>query len=154
LRDAGRRLLTPGRRAIAVSVVVLAVVLSPLVRDPRHDGYPLSTYPMFATPRDTRMSISFAVGETADGAHRTLTPMMIGTPEVLQAAATIARAVGRGGGETAALCERIAAAVAGDGDFEDVAGIAIVTGEEDAIAYFTDGTRGPERVRARCRVVR
>jgi putative ABC transport system permease protein len=39
--------------AAVVSIVLLGATLSPLVRDPGDDGFPLSTYPMFATPRPT-----------------------------------------------------------------------------------------------------
>jgi len=139
---------------LAASAVLVAAVLSPLARDPRRDGFPLSTYPMFATPRDTRMSISFAYGETATGAHRAIDPVALGTREVLQAATTIARAVGRGSAETMALCRQIAVAVGDDTAMADVVAVAIVTGDEDAVAYLADGTLGPERLRARCAVER
>jgi hypothetical protein len=132
----------------------VAAVLSPLARDPHRDGFPLSTYPMFATPRDTRMSISFAYGETAAGERRAIGPDALGTREVLQAAATIARAVDRGRAEAMALCRQIAGAVSADVEMADVVGVAIVTGDEDAVAYLADGTLGPERVRARCAVER
>jgi hypothetical protein len=140
--------------ALAASAVLIAAVVSPLTRDPHRDGFPLSTYPMFATPRDTRMSISFAYGETSNGARRAIDAAALGTREVLQAAATIARAVGRGNADAMALCRQIAAATAEDVEMSDVIGIAIVTGDEDAVGYLANGTLGPERLRARCAVER
>jgi hypothetical protein len=140
--------------ALVTSVVLVAAVLSPLARDPRRDGFPLSTYPMFAAPRDTRMTLSFAYGVTAAGDRRLLEPAVVGTREVLQAAMTIAQAVGRGAADAAELCRHIATAVADDPQRADVVEVRVVTGDEDAVAYLADGSFGPERLRARCAVER
>nr|HEX4319209.1 hypothetical protein [Kofleriaceae bacterium] len=139
--------------AVVVSVVIVAAALSPVVRDPHDDGFPLSTYPMFATPRDTHLSISFAYGRASDGERVTLDSGVVGTGEVLQALTTIGRAGARGRGDTEALCKRIAGEVSQAARFHGVAEVVIATGDEDAIAYLRDGTRGPERVRARCKVL-
>lgn len=64
-------------RATVFSAAVLAAVLSPLLqyRRPlpeRVDGFPLSWYPMFSAKRRRRMSITHAVGVTADGSRQVL----------------------------------------------------------------------------------
>ena len=66
-------------------------------RDPRDDAFPLSTYPMFAEPRPTTLTMDYALGETAAGERRTLSPRLVGTGEVLQAYARFERAVARAG---------------------------------------------------------
>lgn len=140
--------------AIVVSVVLIGLVVSPIARNPLDDGFPLSTYPMFAQPRQTRQRIDYAFGETATGERRQLTPMLVGSREVLQAVALIARAVGQGKAGTEPLCARIAKAVGGDPDFADVAVVKIVTGTHDAIDYLVHDKPGVETLRARCLVPR
>jgi len=136
-----------------VSLALVGAALWPVVRDPRDDGFPLSTYPMFATARPTTLVMSYPLGETPHGTV-ILTPFLIGSPEVLQARAIVERAVAQGARATAALCRYIADRVARDEDFHDVTGIRIVTGTHDAIEYLTRGARGPERLIARCEVAR
>jgi hypothetical protein len=64
-------------RAAVFSAALLAAVLSPLLqyRRPlaeRVDGFPLSWYPMFSAKRRRRMSVTHAVGVTADGSRHFL----------------------------------------------------------------------------------
>lgn len=142
--------------AAAVSIALLALVLSPILRDPMDDGFPLSTYPMFAMRRPTQLTLDYAYGETAAGERRTLSASLLGTGEVLQAVMMYARAVTAGKSATQPLCARIAAAIA-TADDERYAGVVlvrIVTGTHDAVAYLVDGTRGSEVERERCRVMR
>lgn len=144
-----------GRAAVVVvSIALLGATLEPLLRDPRDDGFPLSTYPMFATKRPTALTMSYPVGLTAAGARRALSPAVIGSAEVLQARAIMERAVARGPAEQASLCERLAAAVARRSRFADVTEVAIVTGSHDAVAFLVDGVRGREVERVRCPVTR
>jgi hypothetical protein len=140
--------------AAAVSIALIAIVVSPVVRRPQDDDFPLSTYPMFATPRPTKMSLDYAIGETTAGERRTLSPSLLGTGEVLQAFMMLARAVHQGAAGTQPLCARIAAAVASDPDYADVATVRIVTGTHDAVDYLVRGQRGREIERTRCAVVR
>lgn len=140
--------------AAAVSLALIAVTLWPLLDDPRRDGFPLSTYPMFATKRPTQQTYRYALGETAVGARRTLQPAKVGTGEVLQAIRVIDRAVAGGKAETARLCEAIAARVAADDDFDDVAAIRIVTGTHDAVEYLVRDVIGRETELFRCMVMR
>ena len=145
------------RARVAAAVVSLALIgatLEPLVRDPYDDGFPLSTYPMFATKRPTVQTFKYALGLTRDGRRRTLTPSLVGSSEVLQALRVIEGAVSRGRGETTSLCNAIAARVATDDDFADVVMIRIVTGTHDAVEYLARDKIGTESELVRCEVVR
>ncbi|HEY5951254.1 MAG TPA: hypothetical protein VIV40_37435 [Kofleriaceae bacterium] len=140
--------------AAAVSLALIGVVLWPLLRDPVDDGFPLSTYPMFATKRPTQQTFRYALGETAVGERRTLSPGLVGTGEVLQAIQVIDRAVVSGQGEIAKLCTVIAARVAADDDYRDVVAIRIVTGTHDAVEYLARDVVGRETQLERCTVTR
>jgi hypothetical protein len=136
-----------------VSIGLVAAALWPVVRNPRDDGFPLSTYPMFATARPTTLVMSYPLGETAEGTV-SLRPRLIGSPEVLQARAIVERAVAKGRTALAALCARIAERVATDDGFRGVTAIRIVSGTHDAIEFLTRDQRGPERLLVRCEVRR
>ncbi|HTL32324.1 MAG TPA: hypothetical protein VL326_04335 [Kofleriaceae bacterium] len=137
-----------------VSLALIAATLEPLVRRPYDDGFPLSTYPMFATKRDTVQTFHYALGLTRDGKRRTLSPALIGSGEVLQALRVIERAMAGGQPGAMALCETIAKRVAGDDDFADVDTIRIVTGTHDAVRYLSNDEIGTEIERVRCEVKR
>ena len=123
--------------AAVVSVALVGATLEPLVRSPLDDGFPLSTYPMFAVPRESHVTLSYAYGTTGSGERRTLSPEALGTREVLQALVTIELAVDRGPSATLTLCGDIALRVRGT----DLATVHIATATFDALAYFTDGAR-------------
>ena len=144
------------RRAVAavISIGLIGAVLEPLVRAPDDDGFPLSTFPMFAVPRPAQLTMSYALGVAGDGRTRTLSPAQLGTGEVLQAFARLARALEAGPDACAALCATIAARVARDPALADVVEIRLVTATHDAVAYFTRGARAAEATRARCDVLR
>ncbi len=87
--------------------IAAAVILSPLLREPRDDTYPLSTYPMFATDRGAIMSIDTAVTIDPTGGTDHLSPKQIsGTDEIVSAAVVVSRAVRNGDAEL--LCIDIA----------------------------------------------
>lgn len=130
----------------AAGLALLVAVALPLVRDPRNDAFPLSTYPMFAEPRTTRLTMDYALGETAAGERRTLSPRLVGTGEVMQAYVRFDRAVHTG--QAGALCAEIAARLHGT----DIAWVRIVTGQHDAVDYLVHHIVGPEQDRARCKV--
>lgn len=138
--------------AAVVSLVLVGAALEPLVRSPRDDGFPLSTYPMFAEPRDPRVTMSYAYGVTADGERRTLSTDAFGTREVMQAFATLQFAASRGPWAALHLCGDIALRVRGT----DLAEIRVVTATFDAVAYFTEDRRtgDDELEHARCQVPR
>lgn len=140
--------------AACVSVALLGATLSPLVRDPRDDGFPLSTYPMFARKRLTTLSMHYALGEGAGGERIVLAPRVVGTGEVLQAMRVIHRAATGGRHAVARLCTDIAARVARDPEFAHVTAVRIVTGTHDAVDYLARDEIGREHERTRCEVVR
>jgi hypothetical protein len=136
--------------AYALAIVAVGVVASPaLVAKPR-DGYPLSTYPMFAEDRGRIATVEQAVGITKTGARIPLQPKYFGTDEVLQAKTKLERATRRG--TSPALCDEVQKRVAADRD--DVVEVVIRTITVDAIDYFSDADRATqsERVYARCKV--
>jgi hypothetical protein len=139
--------------AAVVSIVLIGATLWPLHRRPADDGFPLSTYPMFAWKRPTQLRMSYALGESPAG-RRYLSPRVVGSGEVLQARATIERAVGRGGRTLAELCQAIARNVGASPAFADVTAIRIVTGTHDAVDFLVRDLLGPEVERVRCEVRR
>jgi hypothetical protein len=136
------------------SIALIAATLSPLLREPSDDGFPLSTYPMFATRRLTTLTMHYALGEGAAGGRIILGPELVGTGEVLQAMRVVDRAVAGGTPAMGKLCEAIAARVAADPDYAAVTGVRIVTGTHDAVEYLSRDHVGRELERARCTVVR
>jgi hypothetical protein len=144
----------PQHVAIAISVALVGATLSALLRDPLDDGFPLSTYPMFAQPRTTRYTEDYALGVDRKGVTSPLPVKTSGSSEVLQAAAIYEDAVHGGGKQLGPLCNAVALRVAADPDLDDVVAVRIVEGTHDVLALLGDGTRGPERMRWGCAVVR
>lgn len=128
---------------VGLAATLIAAVASPLVRDPYDDSFPLSTYPMFAQKRGTRIELDYAVGVTASGATELLASEVVGTGEVLQAAAIYEDAVHRGPVALGPLCRSILARV-------PYPTVRIVSGHHDAIQLLTTGVRGPESIRWGC----
>ncbi|MGH9228089.1 MAG: hypothetical protein ACRD07_05035 [Acidimicrobiales bacterium] len=131
--------------ALFVSGVTVAAVAVPGVRllasPDAPDGFPLSTYPMFAHDPGRVAVLPTAVVITPSGDVERLSPETIaGTDQVIQAATTVRRAIDRGGAASVALCRDIAARVEGAGT------VAVVVEEHDAIAWSA-GEREPRRRR-------
>jgi len=139
--------------AALVSIVLIGATLSVIRRDPDDDGFPLSTYPMFAHDRGRELGMAYALGITTTGQRRYLTPRIVGSGEVLQAMRILEHAL-RDRRELDALCTRIAARVRDDEDYRDVVTIKIVHGTHDVVDFMVRDQRGPERERARCVVPR
>lgn len=138
-----------------VSVLALVAVAEPVVRDPKQakeDGFPLSTYPMFATKRKLTQTFTYAIAWTADGERRRVRPRHVANAEVMQAVMTFGRA--QHGKRLPALCTSIAGRVAADAALRDVARIEIVRGTHDALAFLLRDERGPEKKLAECAVTR
>ena len=145
------------RLAALASLALLGAALAPVVRSPDDDGFPLSTYPMFAAPRPRELTMASARGVTRDGRPRSLSPGQLGTGEVMQAFTTLQRAAAAGAASCAALCAAIAARVAGDAELADVAAVELILGRYDAVAVVAAGHVGTEErpaVLARCAVTR
>lgn len=120
------------------------VVLSPMLREPTNDTYPLSTYPMFAFDRGAEHAIGTAVEIGADGAAVRLSPKLIaGTDEVILASVTVKRSIASG--EADQLCEEIAERL-GPGRTVEVRVETV-----DVVAFITDDSEPATiELRARC----
>ena len=144
------------RRAVyAFSALMIALVLSPALRDPPADSFPLSDYPMFSHGRPTPdMEITHALGVRADGTRVPLPPMVAAANrEVLQAMMTIHAAVF--GPDRQAFCEEVATRVAAAEELRDVVSVELATSAFDAVRYFEESPRPlARRVHARCEVPR
>lgn len=134
-------------------VLVALVVAWPALRRPPTDGFPLSTYPMFASDRGPVSVVATAVGRTADGARLRLSPeLLAGSDEPMLAISTARRAVGAG--DEVAWCAEVALRVsrsAGGGD--RIAEVEVVVETHDAVAHLVDDAPPLDvEVRAACPV--
>jgi len=132
-------------RAGLISIALIGATLSPMARDPADDGFPLSTYPMFASPRDTVQTLNYAIGETAQGERRAIEPRWVGSRQVLQAQAVIERAVLGGRPALIALCRAVIQRAPAE-----IALVRIVHGTHDAVAFLLDHHVGRELEYVRC----
>ena len=142
------------RRLLAAlfSIAFLAVVAWPLLGSPRDDSFPLSTYPMFATFRPTKLTLGYPIGVTKNGERRYLKPAMLGSGEILQAMNVFAKARNRG--ELPSLCKTVAERVAKRTRFNDVVEIRMMQGTHDAVEFLVRDKMGTERELAKCPVLR
>jgi hypothetical protein len=131
---------------------LVGLVAAPVFRAPADDSYPLSTYPMFAFERD-RPRLYFAEGRSATGARQRVPPEMVANAEVMQAAATVRRAVAAGPARSEALCRRLAHRLA-DSDVQPaIEAVELVSAEFDPVAYFVQRPEPLNRiVHCRCTV--
>ena len=148
---------SPKERAHAyvVSLLALGLVLSPLLRHPDEDSFPLSTFPMFSHERPRRMTLTHAVAMDAQGERTPLPPhVSADTSEPLQSMRTLELAIDAG--RTPALCEQIAARVAARPELTHAQRVEVETIAFDAVAYFDEARPPPyiRRVHARCPVPR
>ena len=135
---------------VVLSVGLAAAVMSPLLRSPPRDSFPLSSYPMFSRRIEAVNGVSTIVGLTGDGSRKTLSPLVIsGSDEVTQALVDVGLAVNTGDTATASLCEAAAARVTD----EDVVTLEVITERYDAVEFFS-GAKAPlaTSVHATCRV--
>lgn len=138
-----------------LTIGVVLVMLSPVLRRPPVDGFPLSTYPMFSSPREATSTIHTLLGVTRSGEREVLSPMLLGGDRWTNLALESVAAAVRGGGKSMReLCETVAERVAADHDRAGrYAEIVFVTEIYDAPAYFV-GQTDPRsvKVRATCPV--
>jgi hypothetical protein len=146
--------------AYALSALSLGAVLYPLLLDPQnsdHDGFPLSTYPMFSYDKPRTATVTSAVALGPDGSERAVPPEFVATSETMQALRTIAKSVRAGRKQSRQLCESIAAHVADSTapEFAQARHVALITVTVDSIRYLA-GDRTPLRRKqhVRCRVPR
>ena len=143
--------------AYATSALLLGATLYPAFLPPHDDGFPLSTYPMFATEKPERVAVMSALVQGDGGWSRALSPGYIANAEAMQALQTLKKSVAAGRRSARALCEQIALRVAQRAEPE-LAGarhVAIVTQEHEAIAYLRGDAEPLSRtVHVRCAVPR
>ena len=101
---------------VAATVAVLVPGVRMLIEGPdTPDGFPLSTYPMFARDRGRIVEVPTVVA-VRDGEVERLTPSTIaGTDQVIEASVVVGDAVRAGPAAAAALCEEVLERV-GDAD--------------------------------------
>ena len=137
------------RRAALLGALALAVGWPALQPHPA-DGFPVSSYPMFASDRGRVVVLATAVGRAASGGERRLGPGAIGGGDEVMLAAEAARlAVAGGPGEARRFCAEVAERVAE----EDVVAVEVRTEVRDAVAD-PDAGDPPQavQVHARCEV--
>lgn len=131
---------------------LVAATALPLARSPHDDGFPFSTYPMFATPRD-KPSLLVAEGIKEDGERVALPPRLVANGSVMQAMYTLHQAQSQGPDALRELCRVIAVRVRKSPPHAGVRRVQIVSSRFDPIAYFEHGPQPEERaVLQRCRV--
>ncbi|MDB4976031.1 MAG: hypothetical protein JWN48_4372 [Myxococcaceae bacterium] len=140
--------------AYGVGLGFLALVAAPGFGSPDDDSYPLSTYPMFARARG-KPWLDFVEGLDAKGEAVHLEPRLVASDEVMQAAASVRRAVAGGPLTLAPFCEDIAARVARSPAHTEVLAVRIVGARFDPLRYFVEGPTPEERLEHfRCPVAR
>ncbi|HKU40142.1 MAG TPA: hypothetical protein VJR89_18410 [Polyangiales bacterium] len=141
--------------AYAVSLAAIALVGWPLTQSLDRDGFPLSTYPMFARPRGRIGEVASALAVSAAGESAPVPPSYVANAEAMQAVSTLRRAVAAGPRTSLALCQTIAERVSRSSDAELRAAVRveIVSGRVDAIDYLAErATPHSRRLHARCDV--
>ena len=143
--------------AAAFSIVVLAVVASPIVENWKatpQDDFPLSYYRMFSEERADTQRVNYLVGLDSQG-ERFLIPYQYAGPGGMnQVRRQMNKLVERG--DSRRLCQTVATRVSRAGSrLPDVRTIEVTTGTFRMSDYFT-GRQVPilERVSARCSVER
>lgn len=142
--------------AYAVSVAALLIVGSPATKNIDDDGFPLSTYPMFAYPKGRVVSVTSALAVSESGGSTPVPPRYIANTETMQAIRTLL-AVARKPRESLELCQAIASRLrtARAPELRDARRVEIVTGRVDAIDYLAGrATPSSRRLHARCDVER
>jgi hypothetical protein len=130
----------------ALCVAVVLVMLSPVLRRPPVDGFPLSTYPMFSSPREPTAKIHTVLGITANGEAEVLSPRLIGGDPWASLASRVLNLASRSRAKRRALCETVAERVADDPDRASrYVELEFVTEVYDAPAYFISGQTEPQR---------
>ena len=147
----------PRLHAYATSALLLGATLYPAFLAARDDGFPLSTYPMFATEKPKRVAVMSALALGEGGFEHALSPSYIANAEAMQALQTLRKSVAAGRRSAHALCAQIAQRVAerAESELARARHVAIVTQEHDAIAYLSGAEQALSReVHVRCQVPR
>jgi hypothetical protein len=147
--------MTTRVRPYLLCIGVVVAMLSPVLRRPPVDGFPLSTYPMFSSPRGPKAKIHTVLGVTQDGEAEVLDPRLISGDPWASLAARVTYAASRSKAKRRALCETVAARVAANPDRASrYIELQFVTEVYDAQTYFVGRKTEPEarKLLASCRV--
>jgi hypothetical protein len=121
------------RTRVLVLVAVVLVMAWPALRRPPTDGFPMSTYPMFASDRGATSTIATAVGVTEVGTVVRLTPeVLAGSDEPMQAISTAGAAIRDGWSDQ--WCVQVADRV----DDKEIVTIEVRRETHDIVEFFTD----------------
>jgi hypothetical protein len=133
---------------VGLGVVLLAAL--PALSRADDDGYPLSTYPMFARPL-TQVTVYFV--ERVDGKRpQRLTPEQVSGQEVMQSFKTLRRAADGGPEAVQVLCVAMAERLAKAERRRKRVALEVVAARFDPVAYFTTVRTPEERtVIGRCK---
>lgn len=140
--------------AYGAMVLVVGAVVSPVIASRPKDGFPLSTYPMFARNRGRDATLSRVVALLDTGDRVVLSPRYLGSRDVLQAESLLNRALGAGDGPSREVCGEIAARVEQERDLAAAREVLVLRLKVDTIDWFVDAdaaTRS-ETVVVRCPV--
>jgi hypothetical protein len=109
----------------------VAMLLWPAVDPSPSDGFPVSTYPMFARPSGPVVRLATVVGlDEAGDVHRLSPQEISGTDQVVLAGEQVRLAVREGTASVTALCHEVAARV----DDPTVRTVEVRTETRDAVA--------------------
>ena len=140
--------------AYLVSGVFLGLAAYPLALAPRDDGFPLSTYPMFANDKGREAAVTSAIA-VGDDFEAPVPPSFVANAEAMQALVTLKKTVRAGRKASRRLCERIAGRVTGVSEFAAADHVALVTRRFDSIEYLAGAARPiAEREHVRCPIER
>jgi hypothetical protein len=123
---------------------LVLVAASPILRHPLDDGFPLSTFPMFAEPLAAPAFYS-AEGVRRDRSWFPVPPELIANGAAMQAVQTLRAAHVQGRKSLRQLCERIAKQLPQEPKWRDVQRVELVSTQYDPIAYFVSGPAPGER---------
>lgn len=141
-------------RALAATwgLGVALVTALPLLRNPLDDGFPLSTFPMFAEPLE-RPTFYSAEGVLPDSSRVMVPAELIANGAAMQSVWTLQSAHAQGKQRLRQLCERIAKQVPQYAKLAEVRRVELVAARYDPIAYFVSGPAPLEReVLHKCKV--
>jgi len=159
--------LGPSARAVrhqlwfgaSVSLVILALVLSPAFRDPNQDSFPLSTYPMFSHPKpNPDLVLTQVLAVFPNGDRKPLPPKLAtGNEEVIQAMRMILSETYGGDKRATRFCHDVAYRIerASTSPWKDAVAVELARSHFDSVAYFEKApTPVNRRMLQRCAIER
>ena len=124
--------------AVTWGLGVVLAAASPLLRNALDDGFPLSTFPMFAE-RLEQPTFYSAEGVGPDSSRVMVPPELIANGAAMQSVQALQDAHAQGKAALRQLCERIAKQVPQSVSLKQVQRVEIVSARYDPVAYFVSG---------------